>query len=113
MELITNAPIPLLVSFTAWAALVDPVSALNFRLVGASVTDGDDPMPVILTTCVGFEASSEITTCPVWVPDAVGVNTILIMHVPPAAIGLLLTQLSVSVYGPLDATSLMCSGTVC
>src|SRR5579863_6302857 len=113
MELMVKAPMPLLVSLTACAKLEDPVSVLNFRLVGASVTDGAEPIPVRLTTCVAFGASSEITTCPVCVPEAVGVNTMLIVHVPPAAIGLPLTQLSVSVYGPLGVTSLMCSGTVC
>src|SRR5271165_5594389 len=96
MELMVSGPTPLFVSFTVFAAVVDPANPVNFKLVGANVTAGAAPAPVIFTTWKLPGASSVTVTCPVSVPETVGVNVTLIVHVPPGAIGLLLTQLSVS-----------------
>src|SRR5271155_398441 len=71
---------------TVLAALVVPTFRLaNVRLVGETVT-GDEPVPVRVTVCGLFVASSANVSVPVEAPVAVGENVTPTVQVAAAAI---------------------------
>ena len=75
---------PTLVSVTIWAGLVAPMpTAPKFRLEGESLAVV--PIPVRLTFC-GLPAALSVTlSIAVRVPDAVGLNSTLMLQLAPAA----------------------------
>src|SRR5437660_901588 len=87
MLLMVRAALPLLVSVTAWAALVVLTCWLpKLRLVGLKLTPGAlVPLPLKATVCGLPLALSVILTLALRVPVAVGVNVTLMVQEAPAA----------------------------
>src|SRR5580700_498606 len=87
--------VPVFVSITFCVALEVFTTALpKFKLLGLRLTPGSVPVPLRLITCV--PAPSTMVIEPVCPPAAVGVKVTVMLHVPLAASGLWLAQLSVS-----------------
>jgi hypothetical protein len=86
-------------------ALFPTVTLPKLSVAGERLAPGAVPVPVSETICV--PAPSLMTTVPVRVPAAVGVNVIVSVHVPFAAIGLDEEHVSVSAKSPLTVTLLM------
>ena len=91
MDVRLKAPVPLLVSVTDCAVLVEPVFCeAKVRLVGASVTagavtTGAVPVPLRETDCGEPAALSIAIRVPRLVPTALGVNVTEIVQWAPAA----------------------------
>ena len=84
MPVTVKVVVPTLVSVTIWAGLVAPMpTAPKFRLEGESLAVV--PIPVRLTFC-GLPAALSVTlSIAVRVPDAVGLNSTLMLQLAPAA----------------------------
>src|SRR5207253_2581294 len=86
LELIVKAAVPVFVSVTVIGALVVASSWLpKSRLVGANPTPGAVPFLLRENICGLLLASSASDSIPARAPEAVGVEVMLMMQVPPAA----------------------------
>jgi hypothetical protein len=81
-----KAAVPVFVSVTVWAALVEPTAwPAKARLLGDTLAMGAVPVPLRLTVCGLPLALSVNVTAAERVPLAVGLNVTLIEHLAPAA----------------------------
>jgi len=88
IELMVNAPVPVFVSVTIFAALVVVSNwPPKLRLVGASLTPGAvaDPVPLRFTICGLEESLSVKVSVPVREAAAPGLNVTATVHGAPAA----------------------------
>jgi hypothetical protein len=91
IEVMVNVPGPEFVSFTDWAALVEPMLCeAKVRLAGESVTAGAPapaavPVPLKATVCGEPAALSVMVRVPVRAPLAAGVNVTEMVQLAPAA----------------------------
>lgn len=86
--LIVRLAPPVLVSTTAWAAVVAPAEVpVKVKLLGARLTAGARPVPLRLMLCGLPVALSAMVTAPLRVPLAVGVKVRAIVQAPLGATG--------------------------